>query len=164
MTETVETVEAVNESDLEKEGDLAADYLEGLLDILDLDGDLDLAVAGNRAVVSITGGGEDLDALASPRVVKALQDLTRLAVQNQTGEFSRLVLDIDGSRETHAKELRKTADAAIAALEAGREMIELSEMSSYERKIVHDYIAERGYVSESRGEGRSRRLYVTKAA
>lgn len=152
------------ERDLEREGDLAADYLEGLLDIADLDGDLDLAVSGNRATVSITGGGNDLEPLSAPKVVQALQDLTRLAVQTQTGNFSGLVLDVAGSREARSQELHRLVDHAIAALEAGRDSVGLEPMSSYERKLVHDYVAERGYVSESRGEGRGRRLYVSKSA
>ncbi len=148
---------------LEKEADLAADYIEGLLDIADLDGDLDLEVNGNRAMVAVTGGGKDLENLSAPDVVQALQDLTRLSVQSDTGEFSRLILDIGGSRKAREKELHQIVDHAIAALEAGREEVELESMSSYERKLVHDYVSERGYVSESHGEGRNRRLTVSKA-
>lgn len=148
---------------LEAEGDLAADYIEGLLDIADLDGDLDISVSNNRAYLSITGGGEDLDRLAMPDAVQALQEITRLAVQAKTGRFSRLILDVGGSREVRATELQGLVDAAIAQLSAGRHEIELEPMSSYERKLVHDIVAERGYHSESRGEGRDRRLVVTPA-
>lgn len=148
---------------LEAEGDLAADYIEGLLDIADLDGDLDISVANGRAYLSITGGGEDLDRLAMPDAVQALQDLTRLAVQNETGSFSRLILDIGGSRDARAIELRGLVDAAVAQIAAGRDRVELEPMSSYERKLVHDIVAERGYHSESRGEGRDRRLVISRA-
>lgn len=158
-----ENIAEDNLSALEREGDLAADYLEGLLDIADLDGDLDLDVRAGRATVSVTGGGQSLENLSTPDVVQALQDLTRLAVQTESGEFSRLILDIGGSREARTRELHQTVDHAIAALEAGREEVKLGSMSSYERKIVHDYVAERGYVSESFGEGQGRRLVVSRA-
>ena len=150
-------------SSLEAEGDIAADYIEGLLDIADLDGDLDISVASGRAYLSITGGGEDLDRLSMPDTVQALQELTRLAVQSETGRFSRLILDIGGSRDARADELRGLVDAAVAQLAAGRGEVELEPMSSYERKLVHDIVAERGYHSESRGEGRDRRLVVSAA-
>lgn len=146
---------------LETEGDLAADYIEALLDIADLDGDLDISVANGRAYLSVTGGGEDLDRLAMPDTVRALQELTRLAVQSETGGFSRLILDIGGSRDVRAAELRQLVDSAVAQLAAGRAEVEFEPMSSYERKLVHDIVAERGYHSESRGEGRDRRLVVS---
>lgn len=154
---------AATVEELEAEGDFAADYIEGLLDIADLDGDLDISVASGRAYLSITGGGEDLDRLSMPDTVQALQELTRLAVQNATGEFSRLILDIGGSRDARAIELGRLVDSAVAQLIAGRAEVEFEPMSSYERKLVHDIVAERGYHSESRGEGRDRRLVVTAA-
>lgn len=166
-TQASETPVADTSSDalierLEREGDLAADYIEALLDIADLPGDLDLAVNGSRATVSVTGAGDELGDLAAPDVVQALQDLTRLAVQTQTGEYSRLILDIGGSRDARQTELRTMVDHAIAQIAAGRPDVELEPMSSYERKVVHDYVAERGYVSESHGEGRDRRLVVSR--
>lgn len=147
--------------ELEAEGDFAADYIEGLLDIADLDGDLDISVSNGRAYLSITGGGEDLDRLSMPETVQALQELTRLAVQSETGRFSRLILDVGGSREVRATELSRSVDAAIAQIVAGRAEVEFEPMSSYERKLVHDIVADRGYHSESRGEGRDRRLVIT---
>ncbi len=166
MTESIaleDRDEQPTTDELETEGDLAADYIEGLLDIADLDGDLDISVANGRAYLSITGGGEDLDRLAMPDAVQALQDLTRLAVQSETGRFSRLILDIGGSRDARATELRGLVDAAIAQIAAGRAEVELEPMSSYERKLVHDIVAERGHYSESRGEGRDRRLVISPA-
>jgi len=169
MTESATEMPAGEETgaegivDLEAEGDFAADYIEGLLDIADLDGDLDISVSKGRAYLSITGGGEDLDRLAMPDTVQALQDLTRLAVQNRTGSFSRLILDVGGSRDVRATELRGLVDSAVAQLAAGRVEVELEPMSSYERKLVHDLVAERGYHSESHGEGRDRRLIITSA-
>lgn len=160
------TEEAAQQSDelpldeLESEGDLAADYIEGLLDLADLDGDLDIDVANGRAYVSVTGGGPDLERLASPSTVQSVQDLTRLAVQAQTGRFSRLIVDIGGSRDARATELTRLVDSAIAQIVAGRIEVPLEPMSSYERKLVHDEVAERGYHSESRGEGRDRRLVI----
>lgn len=159
--QVTESAESATTDELEAEGDLAADYIEGLLDLADLDGDLDMSVAGARAYLSVTGGGEDLDRLAMPETVQALQELTRIAVQNQTGRFSRLILDIGGSRNTRATELRGLVDAAIAQIAAGRNDVELEPMSSYERKLVHDIVAELGHHSESRGEGRDRRLVIT---
>ena len=147
--------------ELEAEGDLAADYIEALLDIADLDGDLDIDVANGRAYLSVNGGGEDLDRLASADTVQALQDLVRLAVQQKTGRFSRLILDVAGSRDARAIELRKMVDAAVAQIAAGRMQVVLEPMSSYERKLVHDEVASRGYTSESRGEGRDRRLVIS---
>lgn len=148
--------------ELEADGDLAADYIEALLDIADLDGDIDIDVAGGRAYVSVTGGDASLDRLAGPDAVQALQDLTRLAVQAKTGRFTRLVIDIGGSRDARAVELKGMVDAAIAQIEAGRDEVALEPMSSYERKLVHDDVADRGYFSESRGEGRGRRLIISK--
>ncbi|QIM15564.1 DNA-binding protein [Leucobacter insecticola] len=155
--------EELSLADLEADGDLAADYIEGLLDIADLDGDIDIDVANGRAYVSVTGGDEELDRLAGGDTVQALQDLTRLAVQAKTGRFSRLIIDIGGSRSARENELKRMVDAAIAQIAAGREQVELEPMSSYERKLVHDDVAERGYFSESRGEGRDRRLVIRSA-
>lgn len=155
--------ETLDLKDLEEQGDFAADYIEGLLDLADLDGDLDLEVKNNRAYVAVTGGGTDLEPLAMPDVVTALQELTRLAVQRKTGVHSGLILDVGGSREARARELYEIADHAITALLAGQDEVVLEQMSSYERKIVHDYVFERGFQSESRGEGRARRLVVTNA-
>lgn len=152
--------EELSLEELEADGDLAADYIEGLLDITDLDGDIDIDVANGRAYVSVTGGDESLDRLASSSAVQALQDLTRLAVQAKTGRFSRLIVDVGGSRSARELELKKMVDAAIAQIAAGREQVALEPMSSYERKLVHDEVAERGYFSESRGEGRDRRLVI----
>lgn len=157
------TTEELSIESLEADGDLAADYIEALLDIADLDGDIDIDVQGGRAYVSVAGGGPDLDILATPDAVQAVQDLTRLAVQAKTGRYTRLVVDIGGSRAARETELRGLVDAAIAQLAAGRDRVELEPMSSYERKLVHDEVSERGYHSESHGEGRGRRLVITLA-
>lgn len=153
-------VEELSLEALEGDGDLAADYLEGLLDIVDMDGDLDITVENSRVYVSVTGGGHSLDRLSTPDAVQALQDLTRLAVQAKTGRFSRLIVDVGGSRSARAKELTGLVDAAIAQVAAGRLEVKLEPMSSYERKLVHDEVAERGYHSESQGEGKNRRLVI----
>lgn len=161
-TATEAPVEHLSLEELEADGDLAADYIEGLLDIADLDGDIDIDVANGRAYVSVTGGDAELDRLAGADAVQALQDLTRLAVQAKTGRFSRLIVDVGGSRDARATELKRMVDAAVAQIAAGRDAVELEPMSSYERKLVHDDVAERGYHSESRGEGRDRRLVITR--
>ena len=146
-----------DERDERDEGDIAADYIEELLDIADLDGDLDIDVRGGRTYVSVTAeGSSSLEALSKPEVVDALQQLTRLAVQAETDEFSRLILDVGGSRDARKRELEELVDRAIERIEGGASSAALPPMSSYERKLVHDVAAARGYVSESEGEGGSR--------
>jgi len=149
---------------LEEEGDIAADYIEELLDIADLDGDIDIDARGGRAYLSVNSseGTGDLRLLAKPETVNALQELTRIAVQTKTGVFSRLILDVGGSRETRAAELSLLVDTAIERIEAGADSAALPAMSSYERKLVHDVVSERGFVSESEGEGRDRHTVITR--
>lgn len=148
---------------LEAEGDAAADYIEELLDIADLDGDIDIEVRAGRAYVSVTAeNAADLQVLAKPDAVNALQELTRLAVQARTGDFSRMILDVGGSREAREAELAKLVGRAIERIEEGATAAALPPMSSYERKLVHDIVSERGYHSESEGEGRERHTVVTR--
>ena len=142
--------------ELEQEGDIAADFVEGILDIADIDGDLNLDVRQGRAYVSVEAEGDALALLSAPETVQALQELTRLAVQSKTGSFSRLILDIAGSRDTRRRQLETLVDAAAAKLDEGSSQASLPSMSSYERKLVHDIAAERGLVSESYGEGADR--------
>lgn len=145
------------------EGDIAADYIEELLDILDLDGDIDIETRGGRSYISVDSSGEnDLHLLSKPDTVTALQELTRIAVQTRTGEFSRLILDVGGSRATREQELTTLVDRAVEKLEEGATAAALPPMSSYERKLVHDIVAARGFVSESEGEGRDRHTVVTR--
>lgn len=154
---------AGSDSDLD-EGDIAADYIEELLDILDLDGDIDIETRGGRSYISVDSSGEnDLHLLSKPDTVTALQELTRIAVQTRTGEFSRLILDVGGSRATREQELTALVDRAVTKLEEGATAASLPPMSSYERKLVHDIVAGRGFVSESEGEGRDRHTVVTRA-
>jgi spoIIIJ-associated protein len=147
------------------EGELAADYLEALLDIADLDGDIEIEVKQERTYVTVgSADTDDLDVLSTPDVVSALQDLTRLAVQQKTGEFARLVLDIGGSREARTAELEKLVSIAIEKIDGGAKSAALPPMSSYERKLVHDMVSERGFQSASEGEGRDRHTVITPAA
>lgn len=147
------------------EGELAADYLEALLDIADLDGDIEIEVKANRTYVTVgSPETDDVDVLSAPDVVLALQDLTRLAVQQKTGEFARLVLDIGGSRDARATELQKLVDVAIQKIEGGAKSAALPPMTSYERKLVHDLVSERGYQSASEGEGRDRHTVISAAS
>lgn len=142
------------------EGDIAADYLEALLDIAELDGDIEMDVENDRAMVSIVGA--DLAQLvgAKGEVLDAIQELTRLAVTRESGERSRLMLDISGHRAAVRERLIVVAqDAAKAALETG-EPVELKPMSAFERKIVHDAVSEAGAVSVSQGEEPKRRIVV----
>ncbi|GGH44282.1 Jag family protein [Microbacterium album] len=163
MTTTPVSDDAPSAADLEAEGDIAGDYLEGLLDIADVDGDLTLDVRQGRAYVSVESDSGSLGALSDPDTVQALQELTRLAVQAKTGRFSRLILDIGGSRDERRRQLEKLVDAAVARLDEGASQASLPAMSSYERKIVHDIVAERGLLSESYGEGAERHAVIRRA-
>jgi spoIIIJ-associated protein len=160
------TLDVTVESDVDAvdEGDIAADYIEELLDICDLDGDIDIDQRGGRAYVSVDAAdSQDLRLLSNPETVTALQELARLAVQNKTGAFSRLILDVGGSRDARQAELAQLVDRAVERISAGSASASLPPMSSYERKLVHDIVAERGYTSESEGEGRDRHTVITKA-
>jgi len=143
---------------LENEGEIAADYLEELLDIADLDGDLDMDVEGDRAAVSIVGA--DLRQLVGRdgEVLEALQELTRLAVYRETGERSRLMLDIGGFRADRRARLEKLAAEVVEEVKATGERRSLEPMTPFERKVVHDVVAAAGATSES--EGQEPRRYV----
>ena len=145
---------------LEQEGDIAADYLEELLDIADLDGDLDMDVEGDRAAVSIVGA--DLSQLVGRdgEVLDALQELTRLAVYRETGERSRLMLDISGYRAQKREELVALAESTIARVRESGEPVSLHPMTPFERKVVHDAVAAAGLSSESEGVEPRRHVVV----
>lgn len=148
---------------LEHEGDIAADYLEELLDIADLDGDLDMDVEGDRASVQI--GGADLSQLVgrNGEVLEALQELTRLAVYRETGERSRLMLDVGGHRAEQRTRLVAIAEKSIAAVRESGESISLEPMSAFERKVVHDAVAAAGLTSESEGAEPKRYVVILPA-
>ncbi|WP_203136670.1 Jag family protein [Microbacterium sp. JZ31] len=160
MTTTDATGDTPTVAELETEGDIAADYVEGLLDITDIDGDLTLDVKQGRAYVSVESDDDSLAVLTNPDTVQALQELTRLAVQAKTGRFSRLILDVGGSRDARQRQLEKLVDAAVARLDEGASQASLPAMSSYERKLVHDIVADRGLVSESYGDGADRHTVI----
>jgi spoIIIJ-associated protein len=136
---------------LEREGEVAADYLEGLLDIVDADGDIDMDVEGDRAVVSIVG--DRLRHLVGPDggVLGALQELTRLAVARETGVRSRLMLDVGGHRARRRADLTVLGSKAAEEAIATGEPVKMAPMSAFERKVVHDAIAAAGLLSESEG-------------
>lgn len=152
-------------SRLEEEGDVAADYLEELLDIADIDGDIDIEVRNGRTYISIVAEEESagLESLVGEdgEVLEALQELTRLAVLSATENRSRLVLDINGYRSERAGELQKIAEDAVASVKESGDTVALAPMSAYERKIVHDAVADLGLVSESEGEGADRHIVVS---
>jgi spoIIIJ-associated protein len=152
-------------SRLEEEGDVAADYLEELLDIADIDGDIDIEVRNGRTYISIVAEEEaaGLESLVGKdgEVLEALQELTRLAVLSATENRSRLVLDINGYRSERSGELQKIAEDAVASVKESGETVALAPMSAYERKIVHDAVADLGLVSESEGEGADRHIVVS---
>lgn len=148
---------------LENEGEIAADYLEELLDIADLDGDLDMDVEGDRASVSIVGGDVSQLVGRNGEVLEALQELTRLAVYRETGERSRLMLDIGGFRADKRTRLEKLAAEAVAEVRSSGERKELDPMTPFERKVVHDAVAAAGLASESEGEEPRRRVVVLPA-
>jgi len=145
---------------LEQEGDIAADYLEELLDIADLDGDIDMDVEGDRAAVSVVGA--DLGQLVgrNGEVLEALQELTRLAVYRETGERSRLMLDISGFRANRRSSLEKLAADTVAEVKESGNAVSLDPMTPFERKVVHDAVAEAGLSSESEGEEPRRYVVV----
>src|SRR5699024_7263664 len=135
-------------TDIEAEGDYAADYIEELLDIADLDGDIDIEVRNNRTYLSVLAPEDDenIQGLVGEegKTLEALQELTRLAVLSATGQRSRLILDIADHRVKRAESLRELAREAIATVEAEGTAQHLKSMSPYERKIVHDVVAEAG--------------------
>ena len=144
---------------LEEEGEIAADYLEELLDIADLDGD----VENGRASVEIVADDPDaLDRLVGDdgEVLDALQELTRLAVQTETGERSRLMLDIAGFRAERKEELQDITREAIARVRATGEAVKLDAMNPFERKVCHDVVADEGLTSESEGAEPHRRVVI----
>ncbi|MGZ4467194.1 MAG: Jag family protein [Nocardioidaceae bacterium] len=150
--------------ELEQEGDIAADYLEELLDIADLDGDLDMDVEGDRAAVSIVGA--DLSQLVgrNGEVLEALQELTRLAVYRETGERSRLMLDISGFRADKRATLEQRAPDTVAQGKQSGEAVSLDPMTPFERKVVHDAVAAAGLSSESEGEEPRRYVVIQPAS
>lgn len=160
VEETTPVTRADRVQQLEREGDIAADYLEELLDIADLDGDLDMDVEGDRAAVSIVGA--DLSQLVGRdgEVLDALQELTRLAVYRETGERSRLMLDISGYRANKRTELEKVAEETIARVKESGAPVSLDPMTPFERKVVHDAVAAAGLTSESEGVEPRRHVVV----
>jgi spoIIIJ-associated protein len=165
VTEAAEAPDSVAHSSLlEREGDIAADYLEVLLDIADLDGDIDIDVEADRASVSIIGEG--LDALVGPggSTLDELQELTRLAVYSETGVRSRLMLDVGGHRARRRAELATIGREAAERVLASGEPERLAPMTPFERKVVHDAVAAvDGVASESEGEEPERRVVVQPA-
>jgi len=153
----------MSETDLEREGDIAADFLEELLDIADLDGDIDIDVDGDRAAVEIIGGNLGHLVGRDGEVLDALQELTRLAVYRETGVRSRLMLDVDGHRAARKAELVKIAAEAIERVQADGESVALDPMSPFERKVIHDAVADAGLRSESDGAGAGRHVVVLPA-
>ncbi|WP_125775635.1 protein jag [Antribacter gilvus] len=151
---------------LEEEGEIAADYLEELLDIADLDGDIDIDITFDRAAVEIIA--DDAASLKhlvgrDGEVLDALQELTRLAVQAKTGERSRLMLDIGGHRAARRAELTKIAEEAIETVRATGAELSLEPLNAFERKVVHDVVAAAGLVSDSRGVEPGRYVVVQPA-
>lgn len=149
-----------SENPLEEEGDIAADYLEELLDIADLDGDIDTYVENGRAHVSIVTESTTLVG-SDGQVLDALQELARLAVMTETGRRSRLMLDVAGYRENRRKELVILATEAVQSVKESGEPVHLSPMNPFERKIVHDVVASAGLVSESEGVEPKRHVVIT---
>ncbi|HEY5987629.1 MAG TPA: R3H domain-containing nucleic acid-binding protein [Streptosporangiaceae bacterium] len=145
---------------LEQESEIAADYIEGLLDVADLDGDIDMDVEADRPLVSVVGA--TLEELVGPRgeVLEALQELTRLAVHRQTGVRSRIMLDVGGYRMRRRKELAELGRSAADEVSRTGVARRLEAMTPFERKIVHDAVAAAGLRSESEGEEPDRRVVV----
>jgi spoIIIJ-associated protein len=147
-------------SSLEEEGEIAADYIEGLLDIADLDGDIDMDVEGDRAVVSVVGATLNELVGDDGEVLEALQELTRLAVHRRTGTRARLMLDVGGFRARRRTELAELGRSVADEVARTGEPKKLRPMSPFERKIIHDAVALAGLRSESEGEEPNRRVVV----
>lgn len=166
MTSTDET--SGRRSQLEREGEVAADFLETLLDIADLDGDIDLDIDGDRAAVAVVDSDEGRVPRRlvgqDGRVLEALQELTRLAVQSATGERSRLMLDVAGHRAGRRSELAEAAQRAIQEVQESGEETSLEPMSAFERKVVHDEVLAAGLRSESSGSEPRRFVVVLPVA
>lgn len=169
MTDSATTAAAAPDDSLtrrlEEEGEIAADYLEELLDIVDADGDIDIDVDHQRASLAIVAegsAGRSLQRLVGQdgEVLEALQELTRLAVQTRTGERSRLMLDIAGYRAGRRAELVEVAKEAIAKVRASGSRVALEAMNPFERKVVHDAVAAAGLVSDSEGEEPDRHVVI----
>lgn len=155
--------------DLEEEGEVAADYLEELLDIVDVDGDIDIDVENGRASLAIVAeGGSDRSLRrlvgSNGEVLEALQELTRLAVQASTGERSRLMLDVAGHRAHRRKVLSDAATKACEDVKRSGKPLSLDPMSAFERKIVHDVVADAGLNSESEGVDPQRHVVILPAS
>lgn len=175
MSDQIETPENLEEEtelgaaetsikDLENEGEVAADYLEELLDIFDLDGDINIDVRQGRAYLEVTADEEsNLRLVSHPDTVEALQELTRIAVQTKTQSFSRLILDIAGSRQVRLDALTNVVNKVIDKVKETNTSVAMNAMSSYERKIAHDLIAESGLISQSEGEGKERHIVAKPA-
>jgi spoIIIJ-associated protein len=160
-TEAEQSSEPAGDEELFRQSEIAADYVEGLLDILDFDGDIDELVSGGRPMVEVVG--ERLGALVGPRgaTLEALQELTRLAIYRETGSPSRLLLDVGGYRANRKKELVAVAKNAIEKVREHGEPVRLEPMSAFERKCVHDVVnAAEGVESESEGVEPNRRIVV----
>jgi spoIIIJ-associated protein len=163
----VDTAEKTEEKSLiarlEEEGDVAADYLEGLLDIADLDGDIEIGMENDRATLSIEGGELNHLVGREGEVLDSIQELTRLAVQTATGERSRLMLDIDGFRVNKKETLAELALKIAEEVKASGESVKLAPMNAFERKVIHDTIQKTGLSSESAGEDPDRCVVVLPA-
>lgn len=151
----------MTETNLEKEGDTAADFLEELLNIADLDGDLDIDVDGDRASVAIVGGDNGHLVGKDGEVLDALQELTRLAVYRETGQRSRIMLDIDGFRAGRRAAASEAGQSAIDEVKSSGSPVSLAPMNAFERKVVHDLVAEAGLVSGSEGAGADRHVVIS---
>jgi spoIIIJ-associated protein len=156
-------MEMTEENQLEKEAEIAADFIEEFLDLADLDGDLEIELRQNRVYLAVSSDGEsNLGKVSNPEVAQAIQEVTRLAIQAKTGEPSRLILDIGGSREAKTDQLRKLVEKVVLKINESGRPEHLKPMSSYDRKLVHDMVAEAGLSSESEGQGRDRHIVVRK--
>ncbi|WP_373873376.1 Jag family protein [Actinoplanes derwentensis] len=163
-TEVKKSESVASDGDLFRQSEIAADYIEGLLDILDYDGDIDELVSAGRPMVEVVG--DRLQPLVGQRgaTVEALQELTRLAIFRATGSPSRLLLDVGGYRATRRKELGAVARNAVEKVKEHGEPVRLEPMSAFERKCVHDVVnAISGVQSESEGVEPSRRIVVRAA-
>ena len=147
---------------LHKEAEGAADYLEGLLDIANLDGDIEMSVRNERPVVKIVADdSSSIERLIGKNgeVVDSLQILTRLAVQAHMGERSHVIVDVDGYLMRKRHSLQQLALEAVTKARELGQTVDLPAMNSFERKIIHDAVRDEGL--QSRSQGIEPKRYVT---
>ncbi|MFB3739511.1 MAG: RNA-binding cell elongation regulator Jag/EloR [Candidatus Velamenicoccus archaeovorus] len=153
---------------VEEQGEVAADFLEGLLERMGIPASIEPGMRDGIMYVDVLGEGpddEDMGLLIGRHgaTLDALQELTRIVVSHRTGERCRVIVDVEDYRKRRRSRLVSRArEMARRVAKTGREE-ELEPMPPYERKIVHDTVAEvPGAQSSSVGEEPERRVVISR--